>query len=125
MLVIDSSVIIAAFRRQEERHNDALEILNFGQEILLLDYVLAEVLTVLKMKEGYKISNKCLDFLENCEGFLIRRLANAEFKSSVEFFKLNNNKLSFVDVCLVTFTKAQGLPLVTFDKELADCFNAY
>ncbi len=118
MILVDSSIVIAAFREAETHHLEALEILNLAGNILILDYVLLEVATVLKLKEGHKTATCCLDFLTNNENVFIKSLEDHELQETITFFQKNKNKLSFVDTALLVFKKMHHTSLATFDQEL-------
>ena len=119
MILLDSSVIIAAFRKEEDHHRDALDIFRHNTSFLLLDHVLFEVGTVLKMREGQLISQRCLDFLLNTEGIDFVRATDEEIqKSLLEFQEEENKKLSFVDTLLLVLHRTRNISLATFDKDL-------
>ncbi len=118
MILVDSSVIIAAFREGETHHSEALEILNLAGDILILDYVLMEVGTVLKLREGHDVAARCLDFSTNNENIFIRSLESHELQETITFFQTHPNKLSFVDTALLVFKRMHQYPLATFDKDL-------
>jgi predicted nucleic acid-binding protein len=123
MIILDSSIIIAAFRRNEIHHQDAINIMKQNEDIMILDYVITEVATVLKMREGETIANKCLDFLVNNQNIEICFLNNDEFSKTVNYFLNHKNKLSFIDTALFVFSKSKKIALATFDKELGKSFN--
>jgi len=123
MYVVDSSIIIASFRKNEILHEKALELLNELTEFILLDYVLSEILTVLKMREGYNTMKQCLDFLSNNKNITISTLSNNEFHKTLQYFQNNPNKLSFVDTSLIIFSKSNNYKLCTFDKYLGKIFS--
>ena len=118
MLIIDSSVLIAAFRTTEKHHPEALKILQMAKTIIILDYVISEVATVLKIRENKETASQCLEFLEKNKEIEIKQTEKSDFKESIKFFKTNKNKLSFVDTVLLIISKNNNLPLATFDKEL-------
>ena len=124
MLLVDSSVIIATFRKNEVHHKEALNIVEYAQEIVILDYVLSEVLTVLKMRESTDIALKCLDFLTNNNNIHIRQLHHSELTKAIIFFKENKNTLSFVDTALIIYSRSHTYSFATFDKELQKYFSS-
>lgn len=66
-ILIDSSVIISAFREREITYQEAKNFLASGQPIIVLDYILAEIATVLKIRENRTAMKKCIDYLEEDE----------------------------------------------------------
>ncbi|HMT01334.1 MAG TPA: PIN domain-containing protein [Candidatus Absconditabacterales bacterium] len=118
MIIVDSSILVAAFRKDEIHHQTALRTCQSADQILVIDYVLAETLTVLKMRESIYIMQKCHDFLFDSEGIIFDRLSDEEVKMSTDFFYSHQKNLSFVDCALVIYKKCRNLPLATFDKYL-------
>jgi predicted nucleic acid-binding protein len=118
MILIDSSVIIAAFRTNEIHHQDALDILSTANNILLLDSVVSEIATVLKMRENFEVASQCLSFLTQNTDIEIMSLSKNEFHQTCHMFINTNNKLSFVDTSLIIIKKTKNIPLATFDKEI-------
>lgn len=118
MLIVDSSVLVAAFRKDELHHQTALHTCQSADQISVIDYVLAETLTVLKMKESVYVMQKCHDFLFDSDGIIFDRLTDEELKMSTDFFYSHQKNLSFVDCALVVYKKSRNLPLATFDKDL-------
>lgn len=119
MIFLDSSVLISAFREEELQHKKALALLEGAEKIILLDYVILETITVLKMRRGREISQRCIDFIDNYDGIEKYRLSESELEvAMIEFQKEENRKLAFVDTCLLMLSKKNQIPLQTFDKEL-------
>ena len=116
--LVDSSVIIAAFRQNETCHKQALNILQAAEKIIILDLVLSEILTVIKMREGLEVAKKVADFLTCNEDVMIEKLDDDGYEETLNFFKNNKNKLSFVDTALLIFGKVKKITLTTFDKDL-------
>lgn len=118
MKILDSSVIIAFFRRNESLHESAVDIFMQKEKFLVLDYVLAEVLTVLKLREGFDVAKDCAEFLNNVSDVEIFHTNADVFNAASDFFVRNRNQLSFIDTLLLTFARSEKFELVTFDKEL-------
>lgn len=119
MKILDSSVIVACFRTREDLHDKAVEIFLSDDGFILFDYVLSEVLTILKQKEGLDTVKKCSDFLMNAENIEMQFIDSEIFSKAMKFFTIQKNNLSFVDTLLLIFSKFENYSLVTFDKELA------
>jgi predicted nucleic acid-binding protein len=118
MKLIDSSVLIAFFRKNDSCHNQALDLFFKFDRFLVLDYVLAETLTVLKQKSGQSVTAACNDFIQNSDCFVWEKITSDYFLDTVEFVTSTNNKLSFVDTLLLLKSKRENLEILTFDKEL-------
>lgn len=119
MKILDSSVIIALFRKNEKLHKKALQLILDDDGIFVVpDYVLSEVLTVLKMREGLEVMKNCLDFLENSEDFKIYYTDKLIFGKAVERLRNTDNNLSFVDTLLLELSNLENLDLLSFDKEI-------
>ncbi|MFA6305157.1 MAG: PIN domain-containing protein [Candidatus Gracilibacteria bacterium] len=118
MKILDSSVIISVFRQQEKNHKKALQIFISNEKFLITEYVIAEVLTVLKMREGLKIANRCYDFISNTKDIEIVPIENIIFNKALSYFSQNKNNLSFIDTILLILSKENQIELVSFDKDL-------
>jgi len=118
MKIIDSSVIIAAFRKQEQNNKKALQVFISNEKFLILDYVLSEVLTVLKMRENFETAKKCHDFLSNTKDIEIAQTEPEIFEKALRYFSTNRNNLSFVDTVILTSSKENNMGIITFDKDL-------
>ncbi|MDP2643018.1 MAG: PIN domain-containing protein [Candidatus Peregrinibacteria bacterium] len=118
MKILDSSVIISIFRQQEKNHKKALQIFISNEKFLIPECVIAEVLTVLKMREGLKTANKCYDFISNTKDVEITPIENIIFNKALAYFSQNKNNLSFVDTILLVLSKENQMELISFDKDL-------
>ena len=119
MKLLDSSVIVALFRGKDTCHDRAVEIFFKPDDFVVMDYVISEVLTVLKVKESVEIMQMCADFLANTSGIKIHETEPELYWSAMDFFQKTKNKLSFTDTLLLLLSRENRIPLVTFDKELA------
>lgn len=118
MKILDSSVIISIFRQQEKNHKKAIQIFTSNEKFLIPEYVIAEVLTVLKMREGLETANKCYDFMSNTKDVEITPIENIIFNKALTYFSQNKNNLSFIDTILLILSKENQLELISFDKDL-------
>ena len=116
--ILDSSVIISLFRQDEPLHEIAKDTFQSGNKFWVLDHVIAEVLTVLKIKEPPHVYQQCEQFLTQNEDIIIIYTDPPLFQQVQYFFVSNHNKLSFVDALLLLKSKTENIPLLTFDKEL-------
>lgn len=118
MTILDSSVWIAFFHEADSQHVKALRVFKaLSSKILLLDYIILEVASVLAMRASKGIADL----------FLERVLDNAAIDVSVcdqdQFFDfcdryrhLPDEKLSFVDSVLLSLSARHDV--VTFDIAL-------
>lgn len=117
-MLVDSSVIIAAFRKKELDHYKAQAILTSLSEYIILDVVLAEIATVLKIRESYEFSSTCIQYVLKSNETKIMYTTAKEYQESLDYFLANNNKLSFVDTILLKKSLKTNMDLATFDKNL-------
>lgn len=117
-IILDSSVIIAYFRKDEAHHEKAEEIFNTHENLIIPGVIVGEALSILKMKEGLKVAEDCAYFLENSVGIRIVMTEETTFQSAMRFFISKKNNLSFIDTMLLNYAKQKGIRIATFDKEL-------
>ncbi len=118
MIILDSSVIIAYFRINELDHARAEKIFRENNILVIPNFVFSEVVTILKMKEGFEAAANAVEFLINGDGIEIIYIDESLFDSSIGYFVANKNALSFVDTLLLKLVNSEKVPLVTFDREL-------
>lgn len=120
MILVDSSIFIAAFRNEETHNSEARKMIDSASQILILDYVISEIYTVLKIKKTEVIAKICLGYFLDTENIHVIRLTEEELQKVFKFCTdpENKNKLSFVDSALYIVHQMRGIPLITFDKEL-------
>jgi len=118
MTLLDSNVWIALFHASDTLHAKATSVVeNIREPILLPEYVLVEVATVLSQKAGKDIADT----------FLLEATANQDIEilpssasflhAVVEFYRAQRNqKLSFIDYAIVYLSSQVNV--VTFDNEL-------
>lgn len=119
MKILDSSVIIALFRKNELLHKKAVELFMQDENYLIPDDVLAEVLTVLKIRENFEKAQAGANFLLNVENIEIRETDSEIFQKALDFFLNNKNRLSFIDTLILVLSREEELEVATFDKDLA------
>jgi len=118
MTILDSNVWVAFFDKDDSFHRKAVQIVsNLQERIVLPEYVLLEVTTVLSRKAGKS----------SADIFLQKVFANRDVQvlsSSQQFLdevvqlylSRTNKKLSFVDYALLYLSGKMNV--VTFDKDL-------
>jgi len=118
MNLVDSNVFIAYFRLNEKWHQKAKELLLSLDEIIINDYVLSEIYTVLMIRESYQIALKALKWITKNPKIKIEKLTSQEIKQVVFFIEENFTKLSFVDISLLIMSKKRNYKLISFDQDL-------
>lgn len=118
MTILDSNVWIAFFYESDSQHKKAEQILkNLGAFIVVPEYVVVEVSSILRFNAGEKISNMFLDSIFDNENTGILPSDENFFNSVVENFKnYENRRLSFVDTALLCLSESYDV--ITFDKDL-------
>jgi len=119
MKLLDASVIIAFFRDNEALHDKAVAIFQAPEDYVIMDHILGEVITVLKLREGFEMAKNALAILTNVEGIRIYETQPEIFWSAIDAYGKTKNKLSFIDTLILTLAKENRLELLTFDKDLA------
>lgn len=117
-IIYDSNVWIGYFNTEDTTHPQALAYFNKynSHTIILTEYVLLEVATVLKQKIGYAKTNKIITTLLQTEN--IQLLTSSEYFLATlkRFLESKDKHLSFVDIALLAL--AGDFTVITFDKNL-------
>lgn len=116
--LVDSNVIIAYFRKNEQKHDQAKELLLRIGSFFITEYVLSEVATVLRLKEAKATVSEAINILMWNENIKIIRLDTEEFECTANVFLNSKKKISFVDASLIVLSSKRKYELVTFDKDL-------
>jgi len=125
MIILDSNVWVAFFYEDDSQHKKAEKIIKeLGLFIVVPEYVIAEVSSVLCLRASKKISN---DFLENIfdnENIEILLSNKTFFDDVVENFKnAKSKKLSFIDTALLKLSESYRV--ITFDKDLEKAIEQF
>ncbi len=123
MVIIDSSVWVAFFNKNDSQHDKAKKIFNgLKLKVILPEYVFIEVSTILLMKAGKKIAEKFIEIAQDNSDVEIY-LSNGDlFLDTVRLFKNSaQKKLSFVDISLLFLS--ESYKIITFDKNLQKAIN--
>jgi len=124
MTLIDSCVFIAAFRKNELQHKEAQSIIDKNDKLIVLDYVLSEVYTVIMLRESYELASQVLNWIVSHPKCIIERLSNQETEEVVNFLQNTKTKLSFVDAALCIVSRQRNYELITFDEGLLKLYFA-
>ena len=118
-VIFDSNVWIGYFNTADTTHAQAVAYFKkYGdQTVVLTEYVLLEIATILKQKIGYAATNKIITTLLQTEN--IKLLPSSEYFSATltKFLEYKDKYLSFVDTSLVVLE--DDFTVITFDKKLA------
>ncbi len=122
MYLVDSCTIISAFRPKESSFQESRDLLFGLPQFFITDYVLAEVVTILKFKVGLAAAQKALELLLYNKAVDLLKLTTEELADTVDLFSLHK-KLSFVDASLIVMAKSRGLALISQDNALSKAFK--
>jgi predicted nucleic acid-binding protein len=119
-VIFDSNVWIAYFHTTDTYHREAAALVEkyTAQTIVLTEYVLLEIATLLKQKIGSAKTNVILTTLLQTDG--IKLLTSEQFftPTLTTFVSSKEKHLSFVDVSLLVLSN--DFTVITFDKKLTN-----
>ncbi len=117
MIILDSNIWIAYLNKSDSTHRRALKIFQKTnvKDILITEYLLLEIVTVLKQIRGYKSAQEFIHLLTD-EHIPFIESKNFYAETLLLFQSLRENKLSFVDVSLLHLSRKYEVK--TFDKNL-------
>ena len=118
-IIFDSNVWIGYFNVSDTTHKRAVAVFekHSGQSIILTEYILLEVATVLKQQIGPVATSRIITALLQTDTIQVLE-SPAYFQATLQQFLTTKEKhLSFVDTSLLTL--ADDFTIVTFDKKLA------
>lgn len=98
IIITDTSALVSLFSKQDINHNKAIKIINNLKtaELLISNYIFAEVTTMLSQKEGKKKAVKIGEYLKKKYSWI--RLDTKTEELAWEIFKKQTSKnVSFVD----------------------------
>ncbi|MEI7511075.1 MAG: PIN domain-containing protein [Candidatus Peregrinibacteria bacterium] len=117
MILVDTCVWISLIDENDTNHEKAIEIFSSFSisEVVILDQIYAEILTVLR----YKVSeDTCKRFYYFIKRYSIPVLDSFNDLESGASLFLQYPKLSFVNALLVHWKKQKKYEVITFDKSL-------
>ncbi|MEX1014067.1 MAG: PIN domain-containing protein [Candidatus Paceibacterota bacterium] len=117
-IVLDSSVWIAILDKKDSQHKKAEKVLNnITGKVLVTEYILLEVSTVLSQKVSKNSSNDFIKFVISNRDINLKVFSSQEFNSITSFYlTLKNKRISFVDCSLIWLSKVHRV--ISFDKDL-------
>lgn len=118
MIIFDSNIWIAFFNISDTQHKKAGKILeNINAKIVITEYIILEVSSVLLFKAGKDIANKFIEIVLNNKDIEILLSEENFFRGALYCFQNEETgKLSFIDVSLLHLSKFYSV--FTFDKKL-------
>ena len=117
MTIFDSNIWIAYLNKSDSTHKQAVKLFQKTdiKDILITEYLLLEIVTVLKQIQGHKFAQKFIQLIiDNNIPFLESKHFYPQ--TILLFQSLEENKLSFVDVSLLHLSEKYKVK--TFDKDL-------
>lgn len=119
MTVFDSNVWIAIFHDEDTLRIRARAIAKkTGTDILLPEYVLIEVCSVLKRLKRKEAADRFLDEIQDNKDIIFLPASPEFLAETIRLFRTGpQDDLSFIDVALLVLSKMHAV--VTFDKKLA------
>lgn len=118
-VILDSSIWIAYLSPSDSQHDKAVKQLQTlgDAHYLVPDYVLGEVVSVLKNMRDVATAMRFLDSVMESDGASILPMGDWLGSIAHEFRAYSASGLSFVDCALVALSREYTIH--TFDKELA------
>lgn len=118
MVVLDTNIWYAHLSEDDYRHERAEKIFDgIDDDILIPEYVLSELCTLLARKKKKDIANGFIKITENNEHIELLP-SSSQFFSDVRvlFQSIQSSRLSFVDVALIVLSRS--FRVYTFDAAL-------
>lgn len=123
MTVFDSNVWIAIFHDEDTLGTRARAIAKeAGTDILLPEYVLIEVCSVLKRLKHKEVADQFLDEVQDNQDVVFLPASLEFLTETIRVFRAGlQDDLSFIDVSLLVLSKMHTV--ITFDKKLASAIS--
>jgi predicted nucleic acid-binding protein len=123
MTLFDSNIWIAYLNKNDSQHKKAVSLFNkLDEELLITEYIILEVATVLAMRVDKKLANNFLEIVLDNTDIQVLTSSGDFFAKTVDYFiSYKDNDLSFADVSLLALSRIYDV--YTFDKELEKRIN--
>jgi predicted nucleic acid-binding protein len=122
MLIIDTSIYISAFKKDDSQHLDAVVFLESCTDtIVLTQIVLQETLTVLTYKHTLEAAHIFLDFVNNDPRFV---LVETNLMQEIAFWHSLSKRISIIDASVIYTAHSYQIPLETFDLEMKQIYTS-
>jgi predicted nucleic acid-binding protein len=118
---VDSVVLIGAFYRNDQWHEQAAPIISKidagSKQAFITDFILAEVLNFLHQKAGHAAAVETLLALEAAENIDLIRITDTQFAAGKAYFE-KYSRLSLVDALTVACMKDLDISRIySFDSD--------
>lgn len=125
VFLLDSSVWIAYLNEQDSQHAKATQVWEVIGEaeaaIVITEYIVLEVSTVLSAKAGKDAANTFLDIALHNKDVRVFLSNEKFFSEAIRMFQKTPKNISFADASLLVL--APRYKIVTFDKVLLQELN--
>jgi len=118
MVVLDTNVWFAYLSKDDYRHKRAVVLVEaLRDDVLVSEYVLLELCTLLAAKKKKDIADRLIDVIEHNDRIQLLPSTPEFFKDVRETFRrMRSTNLSFVDASLLALSRS--VPVYTFDRAL-------
>ncbi|MEK7649203.1 MAG: PIN domain-containing protein [Patescibacteria group bacterium] len=117
MTILDSSVWIAWLDKDDSQHGRAEKVFEQVSDIVVPEYVILEVCTVLSRKKGHAFAEQFLSLaVENSDITILLSSEDLFYKTVDSFKKVFRRRLSFADSMLAVLSRSYTI--LTFDNTL-------
>lgn len=121
-VLVDANIWIAYFDKTDSLYNKAQSVIDSkaNNVLLLTDYVIQEVITIFLYKKQHNLIPELMKTIKE-ENVEIITVESIFLKSLLQFIEdcHYRPKLSLADWSLLFLTEELGIPLLTFDRQLA------
>lgn len=113
--IIDSSVLIAAYREADSQHRKALKAMTdlAGRMHIIHPYVIQETVTALCRKHSFELAER---FLEDVMSSANTIIAPVYVHTDIDAFRSARRRMAFTDIALIALADQIGAELLTFDE---------
>lgn len=120
--VIDSSVYVSLFLKNDSNHEQALQIFqNLGEINILIPYLIyQETLTVLSNKFSLELASLFDTMIHEDDRFI---LIAPEIADEIIFWRENKVQISYIDISLIHTCIKHKAALVSFDQEMLKLYQ--
>ncbi len=122
-IIFDSNIWIGYFNDKDSLHDEATTIVESRNIVYVPEYIVLELVTVIKARASEKLANFYLDVLLHTNNIRIISSGDLFSKTISVFQTLNDKHLSFVDMSLLALSR--DYEVKTFDKKLASAIKKY
>lgn len=123
MVVVDTSIWVALINQKDTCHKKAWQLISnlYNDEVVLMDHVYSETLTVLRNKNDQKMEKEFKNMLRDLD--IEYSITPSELFRLADLIFMLNPKISFIDCLLMGSARTNDCQLLTFDKDLQKAWN--